>query len=319
MSWRHLKIAMDIDAPDVAAWAVLVCMARHASEDGDLSWTGNDTLAAESKQSVASVRRALKRLVEAGLIEAQPRRYRRDGSRASDCFRVTFGFGVDHTAAASGPSAHSERLEGEAALPSAQFERLDEGEASPSAQIEPSKRSICTDQALNLAPLTSFERFTEESREDENKTGEGANVRPPDPGDLATLAELLIAAVGPALGDRRRWPRLDDISAVLGVLGPGEGPPCSLELDVLPAARECQHACGPQGLTSWRFVAHRAVRKRNTRLAGAPAITQPEQGHDGARPYRSGGPTDTRQQRTDASLAGAAQALARRAGGGSGG
>lgn len=103
-------------------------------------------------------------------------------------------------------------------------------------------------------------------------TREPSNLRAPDAAALGELDTLLRAAAGEALAQGAA--PLNDISAILGLLGPGRGPPCDLQADILPAVRTVSARTKPGKVFTWNFFIGAICERRDARLTGAPPVDE---------------------------------------------
>lgn len=88
--------------------------------------------------------------------------------------------------------------------------------------------------------------------------------------DLDSLEARLRSAAGKSLNAAS--PSLPNVSAIVGLLSPGAGPPCDLELDVLPAVEVVGKKAKPGSVQRWEYFRPMIVEARDKRLAGAPTI-----------------------------------------------
>jgi hypothetical protein len=98
-----------------------------------------------------------------------------------------------------------------------------------------------------------------------------ARGRPIDHGELL---EILLMAGGRAVSDRARCPGIASAATILRLLEPGTGPPCDLDLDVLPAIRARCLTAQPNSIRAWAYFENAILENRDRRLAGAPAIKE---------------------------------------------
>jgi hypothetical protein len=133
----------------------------------------------------------------------------------------------------------------------------------------------------------------EERRTDSNHTGlTRGNLKIPDGPALDELAALLAVAAGPALGDPARCPKLRDLSPILGLMGPGRGPPCDLHRHVLPAIRAKSAGLRDGSVVSWNFYNGVIPDYRDACERGAPPVTpimETDHGRIGPASARSAG------------------------------
>ena len=127
----------------------------------------------------------------------------------------------------------------------------------------------------------------EAKAEEINNTGLGAR-EPIDQARRAQVASLqaqVMAAGGHALADIAAAPALANLSPVLNLLEPGDGPSCDLELDVLPVIRQRCARLKPRSIRSWNFFTDAIVEARDARLRGAPKQSEVSHEHS-RRPVR---------------------------------
>jgi hypothetical protein len=96
---------------DAVAKHVLICLADWANDHGDgfqVCWHCQASIAARVEVSRETVRRALKRLEERGIIRRR-QRFKADGSRASDVITLELHWRAPDSTVLSGPAAPSPR------------------------------------------------------------------------------------------------------------------------------------------------------------------------------------------------------------------
>lgn len=91
--------------------------------------------------------------------------------------------------------------------------------------------------------------------------------------DLDSLQARLRAAAGKSINTAS--PSLPILAAIVGLLTPGDGPACDLELDVLPAVEVAGRKAKPGSVQRWEYFRPMIVEARDKRLAGAPANQRP--------------------------------------------
>ncbi|HEY1753712.1 MAG TPA: hypothetical protein VGG29_20815 [Caulobacteraceae bacterium] len=125
---------------------------------------------------------------------------------------------------------------------------------------------------LPLEPVTVG--HGDETREEEDyytTPGDGSNLRVPAQHSAEGLLTLLLAT----LGDRAA-PGLSDVSVILGLADGGDGPPCEVDLDILPAIRARLPHLNPGSIRTLRYFVEPILTARNSRLAGVRAAEQQE-------------------------------------------
>lgn len=131
------------------------------------------------------------------------------------------------------------------------------------------------------------------------------NLREPSGVNLELLRDLVISAAGVAL--RQGAPKLDDLSPIIGLMGPGRGPPCDLQRHILPAIRAKSAGLTPGTVHSHRYWTDFIIEYRDACEAGAPPI-QPVRATGG----QNGGPRPSRIQTIAAGAAAAADRVVAR-------
>lgn len=169
-------------------------------------------------------------------------------------------------------------------------DNVTESHAAPRARVE--DNLLTTDTEPNLTTL---------------------NFDAPDRVTLDYLAGELERFGGLAMASKAIAPRLFDLSPILGLLKSGQGPPCDLWADVLPALQQAAAKAPKGSIKSWGYFVSRITEARDRRLQGAPAtVTRLEPRHD-----QSAGPRSakraSREDNHARALAGAQAAAAARA------
>lgn len=91
---------------------------------------------------------------------------------------------------------------------------------------------------------------------------------------LDSLQARLRAAAGASINAAS--PSLPILAAIVGLLTPGQGPACDLELDVLPTVEAAGKKARPGSVNRWEYFRPMIVEARDKRLSGAPvAKTSP--------------------------------------------
>ena len=131
---------------------------------------------------------------------------------------------------------------------------------------------------------------------------------------VASLQVALLDAGGDAIADMAAAPAIANLSPILNLLEPGDGPACDLERDVLPIIRQRCARARARSVKSWNFFVAAICDARDARVAGAPSIL--ETPHD-SRTHGAAYPTagaDTRRANTVARRDAWDEAIAERRG-----
>lgn len=251
--WRVIARACGQEIPRVVSVFMALCEEASQSADrGSIAGVKAEDLAALldiDEEAVVAILGAMRGRVHDGMRltgwdKRQPKRERED--------------------TASTERVREHRRRREEAVSSAQT-------LPPEVQTLPleDERGRCNTMKRHETP-----RVESESEEIQNHTRPArANFRIPTSDDLAELDRLLSTAAGASLASRDDAPRLNDLSAMIGLLGPGAGPPCDLHAHVEPAIKAKAAQLAPGKVISWRFFVPAILEYRDACLAGAPPPT----------------------------------------------
>jgi pyocin large subunit-like protein len=100
MSYQAVKWALDVRTGSTARKAVLLVIAEHADQHGRNAYPDQEKIARQTEQSVDSVQRHLRALVQGGILTRERRFEPKTGHRMSDVYaidlnRETCGVGQD--------------------------------------------------------------------------------------------------------------------------------------------------------------------------------------------------------------------------------
>lgn len=91
LNFKAVGWAMDVRGVSANAWRLLIMMAGYAHNERFEVWAACSTLAEDAELSVSSVRRALKELMERGLLVHVAARFRDDGARSTNSYALQVG------------------------------------------------------------------------------------------------------------------------------------------------------------------------------------------------------------------------------------
>lgn len=256
MSVQAISCAFALRGISSSEKLVLLALANYADENMRC-WPSQETLARETELSERTVWGALKSLEEKRVLSREQRK-RADGTRSTDVFTLHFYLTIT---------------------------------SEPVAKAAKSTRKSCEtnsqnlrDQPAAIATLTTFEPSREPS---EAEPLEAADESAPLPSrksgwsreSLDVLQARLRAAAGASINAAS--PSLPILAAIVGLLTPGDGPACDLELDVIPAIEAAGRKARPGSVNRWEYFRPMIVEARDRRLSGAPGAKQSPSGVDG--------------------------------------
>lgn len=264
MSVSALSLAIDVSGVSPRAKLILIGLANSAGEDTFVCHPSRKHLARAGDCSVDTVDRALRELVDAGLIEKAERE--RDGSRAqtSNEYRVfpSETPGRKNAAPYENPAAETRPLGRNLA-------------AAPPAETRPPQPQsyAAPPAARDAAPYEPLSEPLESYR-----PASAGVTSPIGKEQIAGLIERAGDACNPACGSLHHGA---DINRLLRA-------GCDWEDDILPAVDRLAASFRSRGkrFGTWDLLREHALENRDRRLAGLPAPSQPQ-----ASPARSAGRT----------------------------
>lgn len=161
-------------------------------------------------------------------------------------------------------------------------DRRRQGEAVSSAPEPDLFTEPVTRMTRTVNRNDSLESESDEDSEINHTTGARGSVRDLTGEDVSALRLQLSLWAGPALATVEQAPKLLDLSPIIGLLGPGAGPPCDLERDIGPAIQAMSARMTPGSCRTWSYFCAGIVERRDANLAGAPAISEKPHGRPAA-------------------------------------
>ena len=141
------------------------------------------------------------------------------------------------------------------------------GEKSASVGKNP---PTCKENVTEIQSVTALEKSrVEKTRQDTDDNSARARFSDIDRSTLTDLEKRLREAGGK--GINAASPMLQVVAPILGLLRPGDGPACDLELDVIPAIMAASTKVR-KPVDRWDYFVPMIREARDRRLQGAPAV-----------------------------------------------
>ena len=165
------------------------------------------------------------------------------------------------------------------------------GEKSAGVEKNP---PTCLENSTENQPVAALEKSrVEKTRQDTDDDSARARFSDIDRATITDLEKRLREAGG--IGINTASPMLQVVAPILGLLRPGEGPACDLELDVIPAIMAASTKVR-RPVDRWDYFVPMIREARDRRLQGAPAVGEVTQ-------IRSTGPPNSFMERLEADRA----------------